>query len=161
MKKDVVAVQIRCIHPYLSNNGTAIFLGNKEKVFIIAVDTHMARVIEEFRAEVPKPRPMTHDLMVSIMKGFGVTVERVVITDLRESTFFARLVLLQQNELGKKIVEIDARPSDSLAIAMAHKRPIFISQALFDRMDDASEMLERISQETSSAGPETESGTDA
>ncbi|MBM3877958.1 MAG: bifunctional nuclease family protein [Verrucomicrobia bacterium] len=158
MKKDAVQVQIRCIHPYLSNNGMAIFLGNKEKVFIIAVDTHMARVIEEFRADVPKQRPMTHDLLVSFMKGFGVTVERVVITDLRESTFHAKLVLLQQNELGRKIVEIDARPSDSIALAAAQKRPIYVARDLFDRMEDVSETLDRIAEAGDSAGTKFEAG---
>ena len=61
----------------------------------------------------------THDLMNSILKGFNITIERVVITELKNSTYFARLVLQQENELGRKIVEIDARPSDCLALATA------------------------------------------
>ncbi|MBI3875525.1 MAG: bifunctional nuclease family protein [Verrucomicrobia bacterium] len=161
MKKDVVPVQIRGIFPYLAGNGTAIFIGNEEKVFIISVDTNMARVIGDFLADTPKERPLTHDLVVNIMRGFGTTLERVVITDLRNSTYFARLTLMQQNELGKKMVEIDARPSDCLALAAAHKRPVFVAQGLFDKVEDATETLERLTQESQSGGGESESESEA
>jgi hypothetical protein len=84
--------------------------------------------------------------MNSVLKGFGISVERVVITELKNSTYFARLILQQQNELGRKIVEIDARPSDCLALAAAQKRPIFVSQSLFEQVEDMSEVLEKINE---------------
>ena len=62
------------------------------------------------------------------------------------STYFARLILQQQNELARKIVEIDARPSDCLALATAQKRPIYVSNALFEQVEDMSEVLERINE---------------
>ena len=71
---------------------------------------------------------------------------RVVITELKGGTYFARLILQQQNELGRKIVEIDARPSDCLALATAHRRPIFVSTSLFGQVEDMSELLERINE---------------
>ncbi len=80
------------------------------------------------------------------MQGFGIKVDHVVITDLKNSTYFARLILKQENELGKKIVEIDARPSDCLAMAAAQKRPVFVSSALFEQVDDMSEVLARINE---------------
>jgi bifunctional DNase/RNase len=73
-------------------------------------------------------------------------VERVVITELKNSTYFARLFLHQQNELGRKLVEIDARPSDCLALAAAQKRPIYVSPALFEQVEDMSAVLERINE---------------
>jgi bifunctional DNase/RNase len=88
-------------------------------------------------------------LISSIFKGFGITVEKVVITDLRNSTYFARLVLQQENELGRKIVEIDARPSDCLAIATAHKRPIYVRSALFDQVEDMKDFLDQMNQQDS------------
>jgi bifunctional DNase/RNase len=90
--------------------------------------------------------------MANIFKGFGITVERVVISELKNSTYFARLILQQQNELGRKLVEIDARPSDCIAIAVAQKRPIYVAAALFDQVEDMSEVLERINEN----GGETE-----
>jgi hypothetical protein len=106
----------------------------------------MGAVIGMFLRATPKERPLTHDLMQSIFKGFGITVERVVITELKNSTYFARLILQQQNELARKIVEIDARPSDCLALATAQKRPIYVSHALFEQVEDMSEVLERINE---------------
>lgn len=144
MKKEVVPVQIRGILP--ANSGSAIFVGNDDKVFVISVDHSMATVISMFLRDTPKERPLTHDLMASVFKGFGITVERVLITELRNSTYFARLLLQQQNELGKKLVEIDARPSDCLALAAAFKRPIFVASALFEQVEDMTEVLQRINE---------------
>ena len=148
MKNDVVPVQIRGILP--ANSGCALFVGNDEKVFVINVEPQMGQVIGNFLRDAPKERPLTHDLMQSIFKGFTITVERVIITELRNSTYFARLVLQQHNEVARKIVEIDARPSDCLALASAQKRPIFVTQALFEQVEDMSEVLDKIN----------ESGTD-
>jgi bifunctional DNase/RNase len=144
MKKDVIPVDIRGILP--ANSGCAIFLGNDKKVFVIQVEHNMGAVIGMFLRDTPKERPLTHDLIANIFRGFNINVERIVITDLRNSTYFARLILQQQNELGKKIVEIDARPSDCLALATCQKRPIFVAVSLWDQVEDMSELLERINQ---------------
>src|SRR5687768_1603499 len=144
MKNDVVPVEIRGILP--ANSGCAIFVGNDEKVFVIQVAHNMAAVIGMFLRDTPKERPLTHDLISNIIKCFNITVERVVITVLRNSTYFARLILEEKNELGRKLVEIDARPSDCLALAAAQKRPIYVSSALFEQVEDMSEVLERINE---------------
>lgn len=150
MKSDVLPVEIRGILP--ANSGCAIFVGNDEKVFVIQVEHNMGAIIGMFLRETPKERPLTHDLIANIFKGFNITVERVVITELKNSTYFARLILQQENELGRKIVEIDARPSDCLAIATAQKRPIFVRTALFEQVEDMTEVLDRINEN----GGETE-----
>ena len=129
-----------------ANSGCALFVGNDEKVFVINVEPQMGQIIGMFLRDAPKERPLTHDLMQSIFKGFAITVERVIITELRNSTYFARLILQQQNEVARKIVEIDARPSDCLALASAQKRPIFVTQALFDQVEDMSEVLDKINE---------------
>ncbi len=144
MKNDVLPVQIRGILP--ANSGCAIFVGNDEKVFVIHVEQNMGAVIGMFLRDTPKERPLTHDLIANVFKGFSITVERVVITELKNATYYARLILQQQNELARKIVEIDARPSDCLAIAAAQKRPIFVAAPLFEQVEDMSEVLERINE---------------
>ena len=133
MKNDVVPVQIRGILP--ANNGCALFVGNEEKVFVINVEPNMGAIIGMFIKDTPKERPLTHDLIQSIFKGFSITVGRVIITELRNSTYFARLILQQQNELARKIVEVDARPSDCLALATAQKRPIYVARGLFEQVE--------------------------
>jgi hypothetical protein len=152
MKNDVVPVEIRGILP--ANSGCAIFVGNEKKVFVIQVEHNMGAVIGMFLRDTPKERPLTHDLMNSVFKGFNISVERAVITELKNSTYFARLILQQNNELGRKIVEIDARPSDCLALATAQKKPLFVAAALFEQVEDMSEVLERINE--GGAEPEQE-----
>jgi uncharacterized protein len=149
MKKEVLPVEIRGILP--ANTGCAIFVGNDEKVFVIQVEHSMGAIIGMFLKDTPKERPLTHDLISSILKGFAVSVERVVITELRNSTYFARLILQQANELGRKIVEVDCRPSDAIALAVAQKRPIFVAQALFEQVEDMSKVLQKIN-ETGESG---------
>ena len=144
MKNDVVPVEIRGILP--ANSGCAIFVGNEEKVFVIQVEHQQGQVIGMFLHDTPKERPLTHDLIATIFKGFNISVERAIITELKNSTYFARLVLQQQNELGRKLVEIDARPSDCLALVTAQKRPLFVSSSLWGQVEDMSKWLEEINE---------------
>ena len=144
MKQDVVKVEIRGILP--ANSGCALFVGNEEKVFVINVEPQMGAVIGMFLRDTPKERPLTHDLINRMFQGFGINVERVIITDLKNSTYFARIVLQQQNELARKIVELDARPSDCLAIAAAHKKPIFVSAPLVEQVEDMSDVLDKMNE---------------
>ena len=150
MSKDVLPIEIRGVVP--ANAGVAIFVGNEKKVFIINVDPYIGDVIVKLMNGVQRERPLTHDLLGSVYKGFGIIVERVVITELKNATYFARLILKQQNELGQAIVELDARPSDCLALAIAQKKPILVTKSLFTKVEDMSELLARIS----TSGNETE-----
>jgi uncharacterized protein len=144
MKSDVVPVQIRGILP--ANSGCALFVGNDEKVFVINVEPQMGQVIGMFLRGTAKERPLTHDLMQSVFKGFGIAVERVVITELKNSTYYARLFLSQSNEVARKLVEIDARPSDCLALAAAQKCRIYVTRSLFEQVEDMSEVLDKINE---------------
>jgi hypothetical protein len=73
------------------------------------------------------PRPLTHDLMLTMLECVGVKVEKITITELRDSTFFAE-ISLERN--GQKF-SIDARPSDSIALAVRSNCPIFVTEAVF------------------------------
>jgi bifunctional DNase/RNase len=74
-------------------------------------------------------RPLTHDLLVTIIDSLKGKISRVVITDLKDSTFFASIYL----DAGAGAVAIDARPSDSIAIALRSHAPIFIVDKLFEK----------------------------
>jgi len=81
------------------------------------------------------PRPMTHDLLGNLIDALHARVDRVVITDLRDNTFFA-LIHLSRN--GDKY-EIDARPSDAMALALRVKVPIFVEDAVIERSSASGE----------------------
>ncbi len=74
----------------------------------------------------PVPRPLSHDLMRSMLDSLGGKLEQVVIHDIRESTFFAKLIV----RIGDRMEEIDARPSDGIALALRTQTPIYVSDKI-------------------------------
>lgn len=142
MRNDVVAVSVKGVMP--TPNACAVFLGNDEKTFVIYVDDKVGSALQITLSGVKKERPLTHDLIGSIFVGLGANLDHVVINDAREHTFFARILIRMENELGKKIVELDARPSDSIVLAIQMRRPIFVAQTVFDTVEDMTEVLERV-----------------
>ncbi|HTT56060.1 MAG TPA: bifunctional nuclease family protein [Opitutaceae bacterium] len=157
MQNDVSEVAIKGVMP--TANGCAVFLGNDEKTFVIYVDHSVGNAISMTLNGVKKERPLTHDLIGSILLGFNITLERVIINDVTDGTFFARIILHMQNELGRKIIEVDARPSDSIVLALQQKKPIYVAQKVLDLVDDMSEILERVlkqQSETEDEGDEKE-----
>lgn len=145
MKNEVVAVQVKGVLP--TTNGCAVFVGNDQKTFVIYVDHSVGAAITMFLRNTPKERPLTHDLIGHIFTGLGIGVERVVINDLKSSTYFARLILRAENELGRKILEIDARPSDCIALAVLQKSPIYVAEKVFNAVEDMSEVLKRMNED--------------
>jgi hypothetical protein len=142
MKNDVVEVSIKGVMP--TSNGCAIFLGSSDKTFVIYVDQAIGNAISMTLNDVKKDRPLTHDLIGHIFSGLGVSVERIVINDVDSGTFFARIILHMQNELGRKVIEVDARPSDSMVLALQAKKPILVAKKVLDSVEDMTEILERI-----------------
>jgi bifunctional DNase/RNase len=78
---------------------------------------------------VEPPRPMTHDLLRLVLEQLDATVEKIVISDLRESTFFAVIHLQHSGNL----VTVDARPSDAIALALRANAPIFVLRSVLDK----------------------------
>ncbi len=154
MQKDVVEVAVKGVMP--TANGCAVFLGNDEKNFVIYVDHSVGNAISMTMHGVKKDRPLTHDLIGNILLGLDVTLERVVINNVDNGTFFARIILLMQNELGRKIIEVDARPSDSLVLALQQKKPVFVARRVFDAVEDMTEILERVLKQQTEAAEDDE-----
>jgi bifunctional DNase/RNase len=141
MQNDVVAATVKGVVP--TPNGCAVFLGNEDKTFVIYVDNSVGNAIQSTLDGVKRDRPGTHELIGSIFVGLGTKLERIVINDERDKTFFARILLSMENELGTKIVEIDARPSDSIVLSLQMKRPIYVARAVFDAVEDRTDVLEQ------------------
>jgi bifunctional DNase/RNase len=151
MSKPVVEVQVRAMTA--TSGGWAVFLGNEEKVFVICVEQSVGAAIAMFMEGTQKERPLTHDLLASILGAFEAKIERAIINDLKRGTYFARLVLSAENESQqKKIIEIDARPSDCIAMATQQTAPIYVSRDVWDQVEDMTEALQKMQEE----GPEPE-----
>jgi bifunctional DNase/RNase len=142
MNNDSVVVSVKGVMP--TSNGCAIFLGNDDKTFVIYVDPAIGNAINMTINQVKKERPLTHDLIGLILKGLETKIERVLINDVDEGTFFARIILQMENELGKKIIELEARPSDSIVLALQMKQEIHVSRKVLENVEDMTEILERI-----------------
>jgi len=98
------------------------------KALPIWVGIYEANAIASVLENVHTPRPLTHELIHNILSGVEANVERVVVSDLRENTFYAIIFLMRAGKLFK----IDSRPSDAIAIALRNKAPIFVSEKVFE-----------------------------
>ena len=160
MSKPVVPVEIRTVLPF--NSGRAVFIGNEEKVFVIYVDESVGAAISMFMNDTPKERPLTHDLIGHLMAALGAKVERVIINDLKSETYFARLIISAENELfEKKIVELDGRPSDCIALAIQQKAPIYVSRDVWDEVEDRSDVLRHLEENGRQGEGESRPSTEA
>ena len=100
MSKPVVEVQVRAVAA--TSGGYAVFLGNEDKVFVMFVDQGVGTAIAMFMQGTRKERPLTHDLLASILQALGAKIERVIVNDLKRSTYFARLVLSASGNFKSK-----------------------------------------------------------
>lgn len=145
MNKPVIRVGVKAIIP--TNAGVAVFIGNDEKVFVIYVDPGVGNAINMFLNGTSKERPLTHDLMALILSSVGAKVDRVIINDLKSGTYFGRLIITAENELQqRKIIELDARPSDCIAMASQQKAPIYVSREVWDEVEDMGDVLTSMQQ---------------
>ena len=96
MSKPVLEVQVRAIAAV--SDGYAVFLGNEDKVFVMLVDQSVGTAITMFMQGMQKERPLTHDLVALVLRALGAKIDRVVVNDLKDGTYFARLVLSAENE---------------------------------------------------------------
>ncbi|MGB0344593.1 MAG: bifunctional nuclease family protein [Coraliomargarita sp.] len=145
MDNKVSQISIKGVMP--TSNGCAVFLGNDEKTFVIYVDPSIGNSIQRAANGEQSERPLTHDLIMTLLDGLGAEVERVIVNDVEDSTFFARLIISMENELGRKIVELDARPSDSIVLALMSGKPLYASSEVLEKVDDMTEILARILQQ--------------
>lgn len=93
---------------------------------------------------VVSKRPLTHDLMYTMITAMGGKVEKIEITDLKEQTFFARIYI----SINGNVVEIDARPSDSIALSLKAKAPIYVNEELYNLKKEQREKSGLPDQET-------------
>jgi len=114
----------------VSNSPIVVLKDEEEKFFLpIWVGIFEANAIALQLENVATPRPMTHDLLKNMIGELEGRVMRIVINDLRDSTFFAQIRV----PTGGKTLEVDARPSDAIALALRTEAPIFVAQTVLDQ----------------------------
>ena len=97
-----------------------------KRAFPILIGINEAYAIDRRTRGEPVPRPMTHDLINQLIGGLDCVLEHVVINELRDSTFYAKLCLRRNGE----IVEVDSRPSDAIAVGAGNDVPIYVDEAV-------------------------------
>lgn len=139
------------------SNMPIIILKNPDgkTVLPIWVGIFEANAIAMQLEEVVSPRPMTHDLLKNVIEGLEAQVEQVVITDLKDNTFFAAIHILRDGER----FTIDARPSDAMALALRASAPIFVERQVLDKSEGSgeegeSDQTERLRRWLESVDPE-------
>lgn len=110
---------------------------NQEKVLPIWIGVLEAHSIASALGAFVITHPLTHDLMLNLCTNLGVSVNKVVINDLRDNTFFAELHLLK----GEENILLDARPSDAIALAIRTGAPIYLTENIVNQMLKISELI--------------------
>src|SRR5438309_11565351 len=95
-----------------------------ERKFPIVIGSNEAMAIDRRLKGIATPRPMTHDLLANIIESLGGTMEKIEINDLQDHTFFAKIHIRQ----GMKLLEVDSRPSDAIALGIASVIPIYVAE---------------------------------
>lgn len=134
MSSALVAMSIKglMLDP-VSNSPIVVLKDDEEKFFLpIWVGIFEANAIALQLENVSTPRPMTHDLLKNMIAELDARVTRVVINDLRDSTFFAQIRVTITRGGADRTLELDARPSDAIALALRTEAPIFVAQKVLD-----------------------------
>jgi uncharacterized protein len=103
-----------------------------ERKFTIVIGSNEALAIDRRLKGNPTPRPMTHDLLANVIEEMGGTIERVEINDLQTGTFFAKIHIRQNG----RVLEVDSRPSDAIALGIATMVPIYVAEHVLDEVID-------------------------
>ncbi|MCS6836697.1 MAG: bifunctional nuclease family protein [Anaerolineae bacterium] len=127
----MIEVEVNSVRVSLTNQQRMVVLKDMhaERYLPIWIGQFEAEAITMQLQEVEQKRPLTHDLLKSTILAMGGTVRHILINDLRNDIFYARLVI----ELGGRLIEVDSRPSDAIALAVRVKCPIFVSEAVMDK----------------------------
>lgn len=112
---------------------TVIVLNGLGKRFAIYTDPSIGRNLQIFLTGAEKPRPLTHDLINHIFRGYEIRIKQVVINDIQDTIYFARLFLEQDLGDLRHIVEIDGRPSDFITLALMNNAPVFCTKEVLEK----------------------------
>jgi len=144
---DLVHVEPVALLP--TQAGCAVFLGDGQKAIVFYIDPGVGASINASIAGQLPARPLTHDLMLLSLETMGAKVSRAIIVRMEDEVYFARLIIEAKNEIMEhKIVELDARPSDCLALTVRCGAPLYVVRELWDTLPDMSEVLQQMQEQS-------------
>lgn len=128
-------MELRSIHINDTSDRQFVTLAEKDgsRALTIVIGYTEVQAIDRLVKGARPPRPLTHELMVTLLEAAGARLERVDVTELREGTFYALLRLVRADG---SVAEVDARPSDALALAVATAAPIHVAEAVIEAAQD-------------------------
>lgn len=103
-----------------------------ERSFPIVIGIFEATSIDRRVKNIPTPRPLTHDLVANVIEQLGGDFQDIIISELVEHTYFAKLRVRKDGEL----IEVDCRPSDAIALAVTAKVPIYVNEEVLSELED-------------------------
>jgi bifunctional DNase/RNase len=130
MTTDLLEMRVAVVTHDPGTNRPVLILKNEEagKILPIWIGPYEAYAIMSAIEGVEPTRPMTHDLIKALLDSLDARVERVVVNDLSDNTFYARIVV----ETREGAIEIDSRPSDAIAVALRTASPIYVAREVID-----------------------------
>lgn len=132
MSSELIPIQFNKIMQ--SQTYTVFIMGTDSKRFAIYTSPHVGQNLQMHLTDQIKPRPYTYDLINSVFKGLSIKILQVVIWDVQDTIYYARLFVEQNIDQKRHILEIDARPSDCLTLALENNIPIYCSKDVFDKV---------------------------
>ncbi len=135
-------VELKGTNIFALGDSSALFLICEEKVLLVQTEANFAENASRVLAGKSYTRPQTYELLAGICKGFEITPKTILISDFRNEIYFARIVYSMKNELGEKLVEIDARTSDAILQSMIFHTKVFVARSVIATAKDASSLLE-------------------
>jgi bifunctional DNase/RNase len=112
---------------------TVIIMGTEQKKFAIYTEAGVGRTLQGLLTQTERQRPMTYDLLHSLMQGLHTRVLQIVINDVQETVYFSRIFLEQERDGLRHIVEIDCRPSDAITLALMNDAPVYCTRDVLDK----------------------------
>lgn len=112
---------------------TVVTMGNEKKQFAIYTEPSIGRTMQMHLTESETSRPLTHDLINMLFTGFNISIKQVIINDIQDTIYFARLFLEQKIGTETHILEIDARPSDCITLAMINDIPVYCTEEVLEK----------------------------
>ena len=150
----MIEVEVVKIAFYPPSKGYAVLLKEVggEKQLPVIVGAFEAQAIALALEGMKMPRPMTHDLISNILEDIGADIKEVIITDLIDGTFYAKIAM-DFNEYDSR--DVDSRPSDAIAIALRVGAPVYVSEGVMSEAGVVAEDLEGVTEESESLSEET------
>jgi bifunctional DNase/RNase len=143
MEQELIEVMVKDVEPDFASGQFRIVLQDNKtgRILTIWVGPFEGHAILQGLEEVRAPRPMTHDLVVSLIGHMHGHIQRVVITEVKDNVFYSVIDL----KIAGETVTVDSRPSDAIAVALRLKTPIFVSRGISDNMsDELDDIFERL-----------------